>query len=138
MLLDKLRTIKARTHTSTFAGTTLESTHSSPESTDSTTDFMIVGRLPILNMFDIYMPIQMADENRLSIAVPTAIRSSGYGPLAINFMCRPTRGFARGLHRDDVLCAYGTESLTWPLGSCKISRCMEFVASKSWYYSRLN
>ena len=36
---------------------------------DSTTDFMPVGRLPILNMFDICTPIQSADSNLPTIAV---------------------------------------------------------------------
>ena len=33
----------------------LELANSSPESADSTTDFVIVGRLPVLNMFNIYI-----------------------------------------------------------------------------------
>ena len=64
--------VKARTHKPTFAvsvlESVLESAESSPESVDSTTDFVIVGRLPVLNMFNISTPIQ------------TANRSSGYVP----------------------------------------------------------
>ena len=57
--------LKAHTHTPTFAGSLLESANSSPESADSTTDFMTVGRLPVLNMFN----IQSADFGRLTIAI---------------------------------------------------------------------
>ena len=56
------RVVKARTHKPTFAGLALESvlepSDSSPELGDSTTDFLIVDRLPVSNMFDIYTPIQ--------------------------------------------------------------------------------
>ena len=43
----------AHTHAPNFAGSALESVDSSLKSADSTTSFMIVGRLPILNIFDI-------------------------------------------------------------------------------------
>ena len=72
--------VKARTQTPTFAGSALESAlesaDSSPESADSTNDFMRVGRLPVLNMFNIYTPIQSDNYCHR----PTANRSSGYGP----------------------------------------------------------
>ena len=74
--------LKARTHTSTFAGSALElvleSSDSSPESADSTTDFMRVCRLPILNMFDILHtdPVWLVDYCRW----PTANQTSGHGP----------------------------------------------------------
>ena len=51
-------TIKACTHTPTFAGLGLESVL---VSADSCTDFMIDDRLSILNMLDIYMLMQSAD-----------------------------------------------------------------------------
>ena len=53
----------------TFAGSmlelALESTNSSPESADSITDFMRVGRLPISNMFNSNRPIQSTRVGRL-------------------------------------------------------------------------
>ena len=69
----KLRpTVKARTHRPIFRGLAAESTvksaNSIPQSTDSTTHFVIVGRLPVLNMFNISTPIQSADSSQLTIA----------------------------------------------------------------------
>ena len=50
-------TIKARTHRPIFRGSAaelvVESADSNPESADSTTDSVIVGRLSLSNMFDI-------------------------------------------------------------------------------------
>ena len=40
------------------AESVVESADSIPESADSTTDFVIVGRLPVLNMFNISTPIK--------------------------------------------------------------------------------
>ena len=42
-----------------------------PESASSTTDFVIVGRLPVLNMFNISTPIQSANSSRPTIADST-------------------------------------------------------------------
>ena len=64
--------IKARTHRPIFTGSAAESlvestdswiepADSNPESAGSTGDFVLVGRLPVLNMFDISTPIQSAD-----------------------------------------------------------------------------
>ena len=47
----------------------LESADSSPESAYSTIDFMIVGGLPLLNTFNIYMPIWSVDKNPLTIGL---------------------------------------------------------------------
>ena len=56
---------KARTHRQIFRGlvaeSALESADSSPESADSTTDSVIVGRLHVLNMFNISTLIESAD-----------------------------------------------------------------------------
>ena len=49
---------KARTHRLIFRGL-------SAESADSTANFLIAGRLPVLNMFNISTPIQLADYCRL-------------------------------------------------------------------------
>ena len=51
------------------AESVVESADSIPESADSTTDFTIVGRLSISNMFNILKPLESADANRLTIAV---------------------------------------------------------------------
>ena len=78
--------VKARTHRPIFRGfsaeSAVESADSIPESSDSTTDFPIVGRLSLSNMFDILLvhPVgqrESADYCRR----PTANCSSGYGPL---------------------------------------------------------
>ena len=57
--------IKACTQRPIFTGSTaelvVESGDSNPESADSNTGFVIVGRLPVLNMFNISTPIQLAD-----------------------------------------------------------------------------
>ena len=45
-----------------------KSADSGTESADSSTDFTIVGRQPMLNMFDIYLRIKSVDGNRPSIA----------------------------------------------------------------------
>ena len=50
----------------TFAGLALES---ALELANSTTDFVMVGRLPISNMFNIPTPIQSADSSQPTIAV---------------------------------------------------------------------
>ena len=47
----------------------IESVDSIPELADSTTDMVIVGQLPVLNMFDISAPIQSANSSGLTIAV---------------------------------------------------------------------
>ena len=47
----------------------VELADSIPESADSTTDFTIVGRLSISNMFNISTPTQLADSSRSTIAV---------------------------------------------------------------------
>ena len=57
---------KACTHTSNFAGLALESVL---VSADSCTDFMIVDRLPISNVLDIYTLMQSVDWDRQTIAV---------------------------------------------------------------------
>ena len=46
----------------------VELADSSPESADSTTDFVIVGQLPVLNIFDTSTPIQSADSSQPTIA----------------------------------------------------------------------
>ena len=57
-----LCTFKARTHRPIFRGFAAESAvepaDSIPESANSITDFVVVGRLPVLNMFNIYTLIQ--------------------------------------------------------------------------------
>ena len=67
------RTGKARTHRPIFTGSAAESlvelTDSNPESADSITNFVIVDRLPVLNMIDISTPIQSADSSCQTIAV---------------------------------------------------------------------
>ena len=47
----------------------LEADHSSPESANSTINFMIVCRLPILNMINICTVIQSADTSQPNVAV---------------------------------------------------------------------
>ena len=58
---------KACTHTPTFGESGIESAvelaYSSLELADSTTDFVIVGRLPVSNMSNISTPIQFADSS---------------------------------------------------------------------------
>ena len=58
-------TFKARTHRPILMGfvaeSGVESADSIPESADSTTDFTIVGRLSISNMFNISTPTKSAD-----------------------------------------------------------------------------
>ena len=65
--------IEARTHRLILRGfvadSAVESADSIPESADSTTDFTIVGRLSISNMFNISTPTQSADSSRHNIAV---------------------------------------------------------------------
>ena len=65
--------LKAHTHRPIFRGiiaeSAVESADSIPESADSTTDFTIVGRLSISNMFNISTPTQSADFSRPTIAV---------------------------------------------------------------------
>ena len=60
----------------------IESADPTPESADSITDFVIVGRLPVLNMFNIPTPIQSADYCRQW----PANWSSGCGPLVEDIM----------------------------------------------------
>ena len=66
-------TLKARTHRPILRGFEAESAVESadfiPESADSTTDFTLVGRLSISNMFNILKPLESADGNRPTIAV---------------------------------------------------------------------
>ena len=61
------------TYIPTFAGSALQSALETadfnPESADSTTDFMTVCRLPVLNMFNISTLIQSANSSRLTISV---------------------------------------------------------------------
>ena len=65
--------LKARTHMLTFAESALESplesAHYTPELVDSTTNFMRVGQLPVLNMFNISTPIQLADSRQQTIVI---------------------------------------------------------------------
>ena len=65
--------VKARTRTPIHAGSALESTFESadptPETADSSTDFLRVGQLPILNMFDNYVLIQLAPGDQLTLAI---------------------------------------------------------------------
>ena len=51
------------------AESAVESSDSIPELADSTTDFTIVGRLSISNMFNILKPLESANGNRPTIAV---------------------------------------------------------------------
>ena len=64
---------KASTHTPTFGElaieSAVESADSSLESADSTTDFVIVGRLPVSDMSNISTPIQSADSSWPTIAL---------------------------------------------------------------------
>ena len=66
----------------------LQSVNSGPESVDSITDFLTVGRLPALNMFNVFTSIQTADSLRPTIVChrPTVNWSSGYGPLLSTLM----------------------------------------------------
>ena len=63
----------AHTHRPIFRGFSEESSvelaDSITESATSTTNFVIVGRLPVLNMFNISTPIQLANSSRPTIAV---------------------------------------------------------------------
>ena len=65
--------IKACTHRPIFTGSTaelvVESAVSNPESADSTTYFVIVGRLPVSNLFNISTLIQLADPSQPTIAI---------------------------------------------------------------------
>ena len=68
--------VKPHTHRPILRGfiadSAVESADSIPESADSTTDFTnftIVGRLSISNMFVILNPLESADDSRLTIAV---------------------------------------------------------------------
>ena len=45
----------------------VESTDSTTESADSTTDSVIVGRLSLLNMFNILNPLESADERPIGL-----------------------------------------------------------------------
>ena len=69
-------TLQAHTCTQTFAGLALESAlelaDSSPDLANSTNNFVIVGRLPISNMFNISTPIQSADSSQPTIAGETS------------------------------------------------------------------
>ena len=51
------------------AESAVESANFTAESADSTTDSVIVGRLPLLNMFNILKPLESADGNRPNITV---------------------------------------------------------------------
>ena len=68
-----IKTLKAHIHRPIFRGivaeSAVESANSIPESADSTTDFTIVGRLSISNMFNISTQTQTADSSHLTIAV---------------------------------------------------------------------
>ena len=65
--------LKAHTHTLIFGGSVIksaiESTDSIEESVGSTTNFVIVGRLSVLNMFNTLKPLESAYGNRPTIAV---------------------------------------------------------------------
>ena len=75
--------VKAHTHRAIFRGfraeSAVESVDSIPESADYTTDSVIVGRLPLSNMFNILNPLELADYCRR----PTANWPSGYGPYVV-------------------------------------------------------
>ena len=61
--------LKAHTHMPIFRGSAVESVDSALETADSTTDSVIVGRLAILNMFNILGLLELANRNRSTIAV---------------------------------------------------------------------
>ena len=65
MIQTKIR-LKACTHMPTLGGSVFES---EPESADYTADSVIVGQLPLSNMFNILNPLESADGNRPTIAV---------------------------------------------------------------------
>ena len=61
---------KACTQRPIFTGSEAESVIELADSNpESATDFMIDGRLPVLNLFNISTPIQSADSSRPSFAV---------------------------------------------------------------------
>ena len=79
-------TLKARTHRPILRGFEAESAVGSadsiPESADFTTDFTIVGRLSISNMFNILKPLVIGRrESADYCSRPMANGPSGYGPL---------------------------------------------------------
>ena len=61
----------------------VELADSIPELADYTTDSVIVGRLPLSNMFDILNPLKSSDRSR-----PRANWPSGYGPLLLDILQR--------------------------------------------------
>ena len=65
--------MKACTHTPICGESAVESavelSDSSPELADYTTDFVIVSRLPVSNMCNIFTLIQSADSSRPTIAI---------------------------------------------------------------------
>ena len=68
-----MQSFKASTHRPIFRGfaaeSVVESASSIPESADCTNDSVIVGRLPLSNMFDILNLLESANENQPTIAV---------------------------------------------------------------------
>ena len=84
-------TLQACTCTPTFAGLALESAlelaDSSPDLANSSNEFVIVGRLPISNMFNISTPIQSADSSQPTIAVSgLQIGKVGMGQYAVGLL----------------------------------------------------
>ena len=63
--------LKAHAHLSIFVGSVLESAPESAKSSTALADSSTVrdSQQTVYNMFDIYMPIQTADRNRLTIVV---------------------------------------------------------------------
>ena len=83
--LSDVTQIKARTHTLTLGGSAfksvVESANYKAESADSTTDFAIISRLFISNMFNILNPLELADLPSTDYwSRPTANQPSGYRP----------------------------------------------------------
>ena len=80
--------LKAHSHRPIFRGflaeSAVESADSIKESADYTTDSVIVGRLPLSNMFNILNPLELAHSSWPTIGVdrsrPMANWPSGYGP----------------------------------------------------------
>ena len=82
--------LEARTHRPTLKGfaaeSVVESANSVPKSADSITDFTIVGRLYISNMFNILNLMESADGKSADCwSRPTGNWPNGYGDLLSNF-----------------------------------------------------
>ena len=83
---DAYQRLKAHTHRPILNGfaveSAVESADSIPESADSTTDFTVVGRLSLSNMFDMLLLQPVGRQESADFCrQPTANWSSGYGPL---------------------------------------------------------